>query len=144
MGQKYKGTWLLLREDNTYHLWYTGYTHTSETKYLGYATSPDGLTWTRYNSNPIYTGGWVEDMCVVKSDNVYYMFAEGRGDTAHMLTSRDRIHWTAQGNLDIYRVDGNPISKGSFGTPSVLKEKKYGIFFMSGKTLVSGLLHQKI
>lgn len=125
----------ILREENMYHLWYTGYTDTSEIKHLGYATSPDGLTWTRYNTNPIYAGGWVEDMCVVKSDNVYYMFAEGQGDTAHMLSSTDRIHWTEQGNLDIRRVDGNPISKGSFGTPCVLKEKEIWYLFYEREDL---------
>ncbi|MEJ0104545.1 MAG: hypothetical protein WDO19_19160 [Bacteroidota bacterium] len=48
-------------------------------KHLGYATSRDGYTWTRYAADPIYSSGWVEDMCVIKSGGVYYMFAEGRG-----------------------------------------------------------------
>lgn len=114
----------IIKEDSGYYLWYTGYTdNSSDVKYLGYATSTDGLTWTRYKDNPIYSDGWVEDMCVVKSAGVYYMFAEGRGDTAHMLTSTDRIHWTEQGDLDIRRKDGTPIKKGPFGTPCVMKEK---------------------
>jgi hypothetical protein len=118
----------ILCEDSIYHLWYTGYTDTSEIKYLGYSTSTDGLSWKRYKDNPVYSTGWVEDMCVVKSAGVYYMFAEGRGDTAHMLTSTDRIHWTEQGNLDIRRKDGTPISKGPFGTPCVLKAK--GLWYL--------------
>ena len=69
-----------------------------------------------------YNKDWVEDMCVVKDEAVYYMFAEGRGDTAHLLTSTDRIHWTEQGNLDIRQKSGAPISKGPYGTPSVFKE----------------------
>lgn len=42
----------ILREDDTYHLWYTGYNenrsdaHYRHTRSLGYATSPDGLHWT--------------------------------------------------------------------------------------------------
>jgi predicted GH43/DUF377 family glycosyl hydrolase len=119
----------ILHEDSLYHLWYTGYTDTSEIKHLGYATSTDGLNWTRYKDNPVYSDGWVEDMCVVKSAGVYYMFAEGRGDTAHMLTSTDRIHWTEEGNLDIRRKDGTPISKGPFGTPAVMKEKELWYLF---------------
>jgi predicted GH43/DUF377 family glycosyl hydrolase len=112
----------ILKEDDQYHLWYTGYKDINETKYLGYATSPDGFSWTRYKNNPVHPSGWVEDMCVVKSGNTYYMFAEGKGDTAHMLTSTDRINWTEQGNLDIRKTDGTSISKGSYGTPTVLKE----------------------
>ena len=118
----------ILREDSAWYLWYTGYTDINETKFLGYAVSPDGFTWTRSKDNPIYTAGWVEDMCVVKSDGLYYMFAEGRGDTAHMLTSPDRIHWTEQGNLDIRRTDGNAISAGSYGTPYAMKEK--GVWYL--------------
>jgi beta-1,2-mannobiose phosphorylase / 1,2-beta-oligomannan phosphorylase len=118
----------ILKEDNTYHLWYTGYTNIDSTKYLGYATSPDGFTWTRYKDNPIHSSNWVEDMCVIKSGNTYYMFAEGKGDTAHMLTSTDRVHWTEQGNLDIRLTSGNSISKGPYGTPSVLKEN--GIWYL--------------
>jgi hypothetical protein len=113
----------ILREDSIYHLWYTGYAKTvNEEKHLGYATSTDGFNWTRHQENPIYTSGWVEDMSVIKSDSTYYMFAEGRGDTAHMLTSTDRIHWTEKGNLDIRQTSGEPIKKGPFGTPAIWKE----------------------
>ncbi|QEC68295.1 glycosylase [Panacibacter ginsenosidivorans] len=125
----------ILREDGIYHLWYTGYTNIDSVKWLGYATSPDGYNWTRYKENPIYNLGWVEDICVVKSEGVYYMFAEGKGDTAHMLTSTDRIHWTEQGNLDIRRADGNSISKGSFGTPFVMKEKDLWYLFYEREDL---------
>lgn len=114
----------ILKEDSQYHLWYTGYTDTSDIKFLGYATSSDGISWIRDTNNPIYNKGWVEDMCVLKVDSMYYMYAEGRGDTAHLLTSTDRIHWTEQGNLDIRQKSGAPISKGPFGTPFVLKEKE--------------------
>jgi len=112
----------ILREDSGYYMWYNGYRNIDSTKYLGYATSPDGFTWTRYPGNPIYNQGWVEDMCVIKSDGTYYMFAEGKGDTAHLLTSTDRIHWTEQGNLNIRKANGQPISEGSYGTPTIWKE----------------------
>ena len=69
----------ILKEDGMYHLWYTSYTNIDSVKWLGYATSPDGYNWTRYKDNPIYNLGWVEDMCVIKSDGMYYMFAEGQG-----------------------------------------------------------------
>ncbi|HTN06444.1 glycosylase [Agriterribacter sp.] len=113
----------ILREDSTYYLWYTGYKKGEDNaKYLGYATSPDGYTWTRYKDNPVYSAGWVEDMSVIHVDSTYYMFAEGRDDIAHLLTSTDRIHWTEQGPLDIRMVNGVPISKGAYGTPTVWKE----------------------
>jgi hypothetical protein len=119
----------ILREGNDWHLWYTGYKNIDSIKYLGYATSPDGFTWTRWKDNPIHSSTWVEDMCVIKSEGIYYMFAEGKGDTAHMLTSTDRIHWTEQGNLDIRSTNGNSITKGPYGTPTIWKENRIWYLF---------------
>lgn len=112
----------ILKEDSMYYMWYNGYVDLNDEKHLGFATSPDGYTWTRFSDSPIYDAGWVEDMSVIKSDSLYYMFAEGRGDTAHLLTSPDRILWTEKGRLDIRKVNGDPIAKGAFGTPAIWKE----------------------
>ena len=123
----------ILKEDGIYHLWYTGYNKLSgkaTESHLGYATSKDGITWTKYINNPIYDAGWVEDMCVIKSKGTYYMFAEGKDDIAHMLTSVDRIHWNEKGPLDIRYCNGQPLSKGPYGTPSVWREKnKWYLFY---------------
>jgi predicted GH43/DUF377 family glycosyl hydrolase len=108
----------ILYEDDVYHMWYTGYTGDNADLHLGYATSPDGINWTRYAHNPIVGEGWTEDMMVVKRDSTYYMFAEGRNDIAHLLTSTDRIHWKEQGSLDIRYADGKPLSPGPYGTPT--------------------------
>lgn len=108
----------ILKEEDGYHMWYTGYDGTREgLKMLGYATSLDGIAWKRHPKNPIYREHWVEDMMVVRQGETYYMFAEGRDDQAHLLTSRDRINWTRQGKLDIRLTDGQPIEPGPFGTP---------------------------
>ena len=98
----------ILKEGKEWHLWYTGYRDIHDTKYLGYAHSTDGISWTRESRNPVYHSGWVEDMCVVKSGDTYYMFAEGRGDTAHLLTSTDRINWEEKGKTSI---SGSPMAK---------------------------------
>jgi hypothetical protein len=113
----------ILREADTYHLWYTGYNDDrSETKYLGYATSPDGFKWTRHPDNPVFDRSWVEDVYVVRHGGNYYMFAEGRHDIAHMLTSTDRVHWRDHGKLDIRYKTGEPLTPGPYGTPTVWLE----------------------
>ena len=109
----------ILREGDTYKLWYTGYQGKSgEILKLGYATSPDGIRWTRHPRNPIYGEHWTEDMMVVKHQGKYYMFAEGKDDRAHMLVSADGIAWTRIGQLDIRLTNGRPIKPGPFGTPT--------------------------
>ncbi len=100
--QKIRERGYIFRENGTYHLWYTGYREgAKQTRSLGYATSTDGLTWTRYKGNPIHQSTWVEDMTVLKSGSTYYMFAEGQNDVAHILTSTDRINWQEKGPIDI-------------------------------------------
>ena len=50
-------------------MWYTGFERDSSPLLkLGYATSRDGLHWTRYDRNPIYSDHWVEDMMVVRHE----------------------------------------------------------------------------
>ncbi|UFH52614.1 glycosylase [Spirosoma sp. KNUC1025] len=121
--QKIRERGYILREGDTYHLWYTGFKDgLDKNKYLGYATSSDGYNWTRYKGNPILTTSWVEDMNVVKDGNTYYMFAEGKEDIAHLLTSTDRINWQEKGPLDVRYVNGQPLTKGPYGTPTAWKE----------------------
>jgi beta-1,2-mannobiose phosphorylase / 1,2-beta-oligomannan phosphorylase len=114
--------WILV-ENGTYHLWYTGYNDDrSPNKFLGHATSSDGLHWTRYPANPLLTDQWVEDVCVIHDGDTYFMFAEGKGDIAHLLTSPDPTHWVERGPLDVRQKNGQPISPGPRGTPSVWVE----------------------
>ncbi len=112
----------ILKEDGIYKLWYSGYNPDSTDEiHLGYATSKDGIHWTRYPGNPIYKKGWVEDMYVMHHNDTYYMFAEGFHDVAHMLVSRDGIHWEEKGSLDI-RTTRNEKLPGPYGTPTVWVE----------------------
>jgi predicted GH43/DUF377 family glycosyl hydrolase len=132
--QKIRERGYILHEDGIYHMWYTGYRENPDTElHLGYATSTDGLEWKRYEGNPIFDDGWVEDMMVLKHDGTYYMFAEGMNDIAHMLTSTDRINWTEHGPLDIRYVNGSPLSEGPYGTPTVwLENGIWHLFYERG------------
>jgi beta-1,2-mannobiose phosphorylase / 1,2-beta-oligomannan phosphorylase len=107
----------VMREGNQWRMWYTGYQPSGQMK-LGYATSPDGITWQRYGDRPIYDERWVEDMMVVAHDGTYYMFAEGYQDRAQLLTSSDGIQWVYKWPLEIRRTNGEPISPGPYGTPT--------------------------
>lgn len=122
------GTWdqkirergyILPNREGGFDLWYTGYNDSkSPTRFLGHATSSDGLRWRRDPGNPIFSGSWVEDVAVIKRDGVAYMFAEGKNDIAHLLSSRDGVRWTDLGPLDVRKVDGAPIKPGPYGTPT--------------------------
>lgn len=126
--------YILVGVDGTYHLWYTGYaTDRPPSMSLGHATSRDGIHWDRDPANPIFTASWVEDMCVVKHDGTYSMFAEGRNDLAHLLTSPDGLRWTEHGTLDVRKADGSPISPGPYGTPATwFEDGTWYLFYERG------------
>ena len=120
----------IIFEGGIYKMWYTGYNgDDTVTKYLGYATSKDGINWNRYSKNPIFSEKWTEDMCVIKNEGKYYMFAEGRNDVAHLLVSNDGINWQEQGDLNIRTTDGKSIP-GPYGTPTVwIENGKWYLFY---------------
>ncbi|HEX5555166.1 MAG TPA: glycosylase [Chitinophagaceae bacterium] len=120
----------IIFEGGIYKMWYTGYNGSDTVpKYLGYATSGDGIHWTRYPKNPVFTKKWTEDMFVVKNEGTYYMFAEGRNDVAHALVSDDGIHWLEEGDLDIRTTKGASVP-GPYGTPVVwIENGKWYLFY---------------
>lgn len=124
----------ILREGNHWRLWYTGYDGTRDgQKMLGLATSSDGLTWKRHPGNPIYKDHWVEDVCVIPHDGMLYMFAEGEQDRAQLLTSQDGVAWKRVGRLDVRLTNGDPISDGPYGTPTVWHEDGvWNLFYERG------------
>ena len=111
-------------------MWYTGYNDSiTQTKFLGYATSKDGLIWSRYPDNPVFNASWVEDMQVIINNGVFYMFAEGKNDVAKMLISNDGIHWEQKHDLIIQKRTGELI-EAPYGTPTVWVENdKWYLFY---------------
>ncbi len=109
----------IIRDQAGWKLWYTGFDGTKQgTKYLGLATSPDGLAWKRASDQPIYDMGWVEDVCIVAHEGQLFMFAEGVADQAQLLVSSDGLKWERRGQLEISKMNGEPIEPGPFGTPT--------------------------
>jgi hypothetical protein len=124
----------ILREGNAYWMWFTGYDGTrAGRKMLGFATSSDGLRWTRSAANPLDRDNWIEDMMVVKQGETFLMFAEGKDDRAQLLTSADGLRWERRGQLDVRKVDRTPIDPGPFGTPTAwLEDDTWYLFYERG------------
>ena len=131
-----------------YRMWYTGYDGTREgIKRLGYATSADGIAWSRHKENPLVDQHWIEDVMVVSPvgqvsnlpgragqvenlPHVWHMFAEGRDDQAQLLTSRDGVKWQRAGSLDVRKANGQPIEPGPYGTPTAwLEDGVWHLFY---------------
>ena len=92
-------------ESGTWKMWYRG---GWDDEAIGYATSSDGIAWTKYASNPVYgLGGSGEAASValpevLKVGSTYYLFAVkhpfgiGGTNVTVVATSTDGIAWTTQ------------------------------------------------
>lgn len=99
------GGWVI-KDDGILKMWYGGgHSLQSGGGSIGYATSTDGLEWTRYSNKPVFkgkSGAWDELAVgvpiVLKDGNIFHMWylAGGAGPDGGMFgyaTSYDGIHW---------------------------------------------------
>jgi len=105
----------VIKDGNTYKMWYSGY------PYIFYATSPDGLTWTKYNnsapvdSDDISYNGQIpqgtstkgdsqitQGSAVIKDGETYKMWYSGNNASGiihiYYATSPDGLTWTKYNN----------------------------------------------
>jgi len=100
----------VIHENGIYKMWYTGVLYMAFTKLIvaeqiGYATSPDGLNWTKYPGNPVLPYGpvgslndkWVFRPVVIRTGSSYIMYYSSLSQTGTygvgMATSDDGISW---------------------------------------------------
>ncbi|MCK4696103.1 MAG: T9SS type A sorting domain-containing protein, partial [Candidatus Cloacimonetes bacterium] len=93
----------VLFDGTTYHMWYSGYDGTYFR--IGYATSLDGIIWTKHPENPVMdvgpVGSWyyprVQDPKIIFDGTTYHMWFSG-GDIftwrIGYATSPDGFIWT--------------------------------------------------
>ena len=110
----------VLKEGSNWYAWYAGDGGDGVWK-IGYATSNNGISWTKYGSNPVITrmgatweSGGVIPSCVFKEGSTYYMiywgYTDGSDNTTWKIglaTSVDRITWV--------KSDSNPVFAGDTG-----------------------------
>ncbi len=89
----------VLREDDKFRMWYSG-GEQYEPNAIGYATSPDGMQWTKHHENPVFDrnqdNAWekhkVTACQVIRESDWYVMFYIGFADehTAQIGIARSR------------------------------------------------------
>jgi predicted GH43/DUF377 family glycosyl hydrolase len=115
------GNAMVIKDEGIYKMWYTGVANDpGYTERIGYATSPDGITWTKYANNPVLDttpgGAWenkgVWMPYVIKQDSIYKMWYGGFSEVSidHFsigyATSADGIAWT-KANVNPVLTHGN-------------------------------------
>lgn len=97
--------------DGTWKMWYGGGWADPG---IGYATSTDGVSWTKYGSNPVLGqgGSGVPGMAVrnnvIKVGSTYYCYYADANPLANLkvATSSDGLAWTVQGTALAKNVVG--------------------------------------
>jgi predicted GH43/DUF377 family glycosyl hydrolase len=117
---------VVIKRSDGYHMWYTGQawhngTGGKDRSCIGYATSPDGKTWSRASAKPVLTPDlpWenVAVMCphVIWDEHInllrlWYSGGEmGEPNAIGYATSPDGLNWT--------RSDQNPVFQGDRKIP---------------------------
>ena len=131
----------VIKDDNIYKMWYQAATTNAGPFKTGYASSPDGITWTKYSGNPVLSGGtgkWDQDYVgfrsIIKDGSIYRAWYEAnKGSDKFAVgyaTSTDGISWTKV-STDV------PVLQGDSGAwddanlvPNVIKvNDKYVMFY---------------
>ncbi|MBM3217030.1 choice-of-anchor D domain-containing protein, partial [Candidatus Poribacteria bacterium] len=113
-------------DDGVYKMWYGGGTTAGGYGIVCYATSTDGVTWTKYASNPVFTksGSEMHSGSVIKDGSTYklwyHAYFGGSDPYIGYATSPDGISWTDQGVV-LDQGSSGATDTNSVGEPSVLK-----------------------
>ena len=86
---------VIVEDDGTWKMLYTGCDEAID-GYFGYAHSPDGVTWTKHEGNPVMRGFYGGDPFLVKIGDSYYTWhSQSIAGSLHICCrwSEDMIHW---------------------------------------------------
>lgn len=130
----------VIHEHDVFKMWYDGRKNfppctpvkdvpisTDSHRYVGYATSNDGLTWSRHGDKPVF-GNDAGGIDVKRIGDVYVMLYESHGGTRY-AKSRDGVRWDDSGWL--VEKSGNDVDRHGHVTPFLLTggKAKSWLFF---------------
>ena len=120
----------VIHDGKEFRMWYGGWDGSRGQG--GYATSPDGTTWTRHPDNPIFTAGpggsiddtWAVPGAVVFEGGTYHMWYQASGTPLFKdggigyASSTDGLSWTKHSALVLEPGEG--WENGAVGDPNVV------------------------
>lgn len=136
----YIGIPTVLFDGGIFKMWYMGAVTPDQFR-IGYATSPDGITWTKFGANPVlgpgagsawdnHNVGWPN---VVKVGSTFYLYYSGRPSTdsrksAALATSSDGIAWTKSTSNPV--IAWGSVSAGAYELTASEVYYSNGVFYL--------------
>jgi predicted GH43/DUF377 family glycosyl hydrolase len=127
---------IVIKDGGIYKMWYQG-TNSTNTAQIGYATSTDGLNWTKYAGNPVFTVGppgsvdsvQIGRPAVVKETGIYRMWytgSNGSQNTICYATASDEISWTRYASNPVLIKSGMHVGKSTVVNENGIYKMWYG------------------
>ncbi len=125
----------------TYHMWYMG--SNGSAAQIGYATSPDSISWSKHPSNPVLSpgepGSWddtnVNSPEVLFIDGIFHMWyggSDGSNEQTGHATSVDGITWVKDELNPVLKVGEEGWDVATSAQPSVLYDGTYYRIWYAG------------
>jgi predicted GH43/DUF377 family glycosyl hydrolase len=133
---------VVIKGNAGYQMWYTG--QTSDTSYIGYATSTDGLKWTRWSTEPVMRPdlAWEKQSVMApyvmwnQSAGVYNMWYSGgdqyEPDAIGFATSLDGQLWTKRGAPVLSATNDGSWEGYKVAAGQVLQDNGWYVMFYIG------------
>lgn len=132
---------IVFKEAGVYKMYFTGYANQNQQWYIGFATSLDGINWTK-NPNPVlFSGsGWeyqITAASMIKKGNQYFLYYNGRSsaytEKVGLAISSDGINFTKYSGNPILTNDKTWEGSGVM-CPSIYQENSiYKMVYMSAQ-----------
>lgn len=139
----------VISENSRFKIWYTGISgHQTVRHYqVGYASSVDGIDWTKYEKNPIVSGsnGWYQgtgNMFVLKKDVEYLGWYNNKitslESQINFARSSNRINWDNHtANPVLKKSSGSGWDNKSVYAPEVLFNGKQYLMYYAGSDSIT-------
>lgn len=143
----------VVKKDGKYHMWYTSSQHAANadkvTLAIGYATSSDGIRWTKQGTVIKPTLGWEQKRADVNVGRPYVLYNNGRFEMFYDAVTEDKSNgldntadgigfaWSADGknwtksNQPVFKTNNGKGEKRGIivGSAAVLKDSTYYLFY---------------
>jgi predicted GH43/DUF377 family glycosyl hydrolase len=130
----------VIKENNTYRMYYSGFADQNSAWHIGLATSVDGINWVKKPEPVFYAlGGWefqLNSYFVIKKDNKYYLYYIGRNGLTYnigLAISTDGLNFTRHSNNPILTATQSWEQNGVLSPSVYFENGTYKMVYQDGR-----------